>query len=128
MGPTPRQPARGMNTGSTLEGGSGAPVPGNLLETGGGPASIGHHLLVMGPDLFATHPLPPRGVLTIGRAENADVRLDDPLASRQHAQLHIGETLQIEDLGSANKTRVRDVALAPGERVVIAPGEAVAIG
>jgi DNA-binding NtrC family response regulator len=89
---------------------------------------MGHHLLVMGPELFATHPLPPRGMLTIGRAENADVRLDDPLASRHHARLHIGEVLQIEDLGSANKTRVRDVALAPGERVTIAPGEAVAIG
>jgi DNA-binding NtrC family response regulator len=89
---------------------------------------MGHHLLVMGPELFATHPLPPRGILTIGRAENADVRLDDPLASRHHARLHIGETLQIEDLGSANKTRVRDVALAPGERVTIAAGEAVAIG
>jgi DNA-binding NtrC family response regulator len=89
---------------------------------------MGHHLLVMGPELFATHPLPPRGMLTIGRAENADVRLDDPLASRHHARLHIGDVLQIEDLGSANKTRVRDVALAPGERVSIAPGEAVAIG
>src|SRR5260221_5439717 len=128
MGPAPRDPARGMNTGSTLEGGSAVPVPATVLENVGEPASIGHHLLVMGPDLFATHPLPPRGVLTIGRAENADVRLDDPLASRHHARLHIGEALQIEDLGSANKTRVRDVALAPGERVTIAPGEAVAIG
>jgi DNA-binding NtrC family response regulator len=82
----------------------------------------------MGPELFATHPLPPRGMLTIGRAENADIRLDDPLASRHHARLHIGDVLHIEDLGSANKTRVRDVALAPGERVAIAPGEAVAIG
>jgi two-component system response regulator AtoC len=104
------------------------PVPATVLENKAGESPVGHHLLVMGPELFATHPLPPRGVLTIGRAENADVRLEDPLASRQHARLHIGEALQIEDLGSANKTRVRDVALAPGERVVIAPGEAVAIG
>ena len=104
------------------------PVPATVLENKAEPGSMGHHLLVMGPDLFATHPLPPRGVLSIGRAENADVRLDDPLASRHHARLHIGEVLQIEDLGSANRTRVRDVALAPGERVVIAPGEAVAIG
>jgi hypothetical protein len=82
----------------------------------------------MGPDLFATHPLPPRGVLSIGRSETADVRLDDPLASRNHARLHVGDTLQIEDLGSANKTRVRDVALAPGDMLTIAPGEAIAIG
>jgi two-component system, NtrC family, response regulator AtoC len=104
------------------------PVPATVLENKAEPGSMGHHLLVMGPELFATHPLPPRGMLTIGRAENADVRLDDPLASRHHARLHIGDVLQIEDLGSANKTRVRDVALAPGERVTIAPGEAVAIG
>ena len=104
------------------------PVPATVLENTAEPGSMGHHLLVMGPELFATHPLPPRGMLTIGRAENADVRLDDPLASRHHARLHIGDVLQIEDLGSANKTRVRDVALAPGERVTIAPGEAVAIG
>src|SRR5450432_3083390 len=123
-----RQGSRAVDTGSTLEGGSAVPVPATILENKAEPGSLGHHLLVMGPDLFATHPLPPRGMLTIGRAENADVRLDDPLASRHHARLHIGETLQIEDLGSANKTRVRDVALAPGERVVIAPGEAVAIG
>jgi len=104
------------------------PVPATVLENDGEPRAIGHHLLVMGAEVFATHPLPPRGVLTIGRAEDANVRLDDLLASRHHARLHIGETLEIEDLGSANKTRVRDVALAPGERVVIAPGEAVAIG
>jgi DNA-binding NtrC family response regulator len=104
------------------------PVPATVLENKAEAGSVGHHLLVMGPELFATHPLPPRGVLTIGRADNADVRLEDPLASRHHARLHIGETLQIEDLGSANKTRVRDVALAPGERVPIAPGEAVTIG
>jgi DNA-binding NtrC family response regulator len=104
------------------------PVPATVLENKAESGAIGHHLLVMGPELFATHPLPPRGMLTIGRAENADVRLDDPLASRHHARLHIGDVLQIEDLGSANKTRVRDVALAPGERVTIAPGEAVAIG
>jgi two-component system response regulator AtoC len=111
-----------------LKGGSTVPVPATVLENKADEDTVGHHLLVMGPDLFATHPLPPRGVLTIGRAENADVRLEDPLASRHHARLHIGEGLQIEDLGSANKTRVRDLALAPGERVPIAPGEAVAIG
>src|SRR3954468_7075492 len=82
----------------------------------------------MGPDMFATHPLPPRGVVTIGRGETSDVRLDDPLASRQHARLHVGETLQIQDLRSANKTRARDVALAPGGVATIAPGEAIAIG
>ncbi|HVZ74776.1 MAG TPA: sigma 54-interacting transcriptional regulator [Polyangia bacterium] len=104
------------------------PAPATVLENKIDQGPLGFHVLVMGPELFATHPLPVRGVLTIGRAETADIRLDDPLASRQHARLHVGDTLQLEDLGSANKTRVRDVALAPGESVTIAPGEAIAIG
>jgi two-component system response regulator AtoC len=87
-------------------------------------------LLVIGPDVLANHPLPAVGTLAIGRAENADVRLTDPLASRMHARLHVGQggTLEIEDLGSINQTRIREVALQPGERIAIAPGEAVTIG
>jgi two-component system, NtrC family, response regulator AtoC len=87
-------------------------------------------LLVIGPDVLANHPLPATGILAIGRAENADVRLTDPLASRMHARLHVGQggTLEIEDLGSINQTRIREVALSPGERIAIAPGEAVTIG
>ena len=104
------------------------PVPATVLENKIEGSSNGFYLLVMGPELFATYPLPPRGTLTIGRSETAEVRLADPLASRQHARLHTGEALEIEDLGSANKTRVREVALAAGERVSIAPGEAIAIG
>jgi DNA-binding NtrC family response regulator len=104
------------------------PVPATVLENKIEASSSGYYLLVMGPELFATYPLPPAGALTIGRAENAEVRLADPLASRQHARLHTGELLQIEDLGSANKTRVREVPLSPGERLTISPGEAIAIG
>ena len=87
-------------------------------------------LLLMGPEVFDSQPLPPAGVLTIGRADNADVRLDDPMASRLHARLHVGPTgtLEIEDLGSINRTRIRDVTVNPGERVAIVPGEAVSIG
>jgi two-component system, NtrC family, response regulator AtoC len=87
-------------------------------------------LLVIGPDVLANHPLPAKGTLAIGRAENADVRLTDPLASRMHARLHVGPggILEIEDLGSINQTRIREVALSPGERIAIAAGEAVTIG
>jgi len=104
------------------------PVPATVLENKIEGSSSGYYLLVMGPELFTTYPLPPTGTLTIGRAENAEVRLADPLASRLHARLHVGDALQIEDLGSANKTRVREVPLSPGERLTIAPGEAIAIG
>jgi pSer/pThr/pTyr-binding forkhead associated (FHA) protein len=47
------------------------------------------HLVVMGPDYSATHQLPASGTLTIGRAEDAQVRIADPLASRYHARLYV---------------------------------------
>jgi two-component system response regulator AtoC len=87
------------------------------------------HLLIMGPDLFLAQALPKNGNLTIGRADNADIRITDPLASRLHARLHVTEGLfEIEDIDSINRTKVRDVALAHGERVAVLPGEAVTIG
>ena len=105
------------------------PVPATVLENKIEESASGYYLLVMGPELFATYPLPPVGALTIGRDETAEVKLDDPLASRLHARLHIGPPgLQIEDLDSRNKTRVREVPLRAGDRVTISPGEAIAIG
>jgi two-component system, NtrC family, response regulator AtoC len=56
--------------------------------------------------------LPAGGSLTIGRAEDAAVRIDDPSVSRNHAILHVGDRLTIEDLGSVNGTIVRDRASA----------------
>src|SRR4029078_13326963 len=88
------------------------------------------HLRIVGPDLFLAQALPKSGNLTIGRADNADIRITDPLASRLHARLHVGEggLFEIEDIGSINRTKVRDVALEHGERVAVLPGEAVTIG
>ncbi|HMF41439.1 MAG TPA: sigma 54-interacting transcriptional regulator [Polyangia bacterium] len=87
------------------------------------------HLLIIGPDLFLAQSLPKAGNLTIGR-DNADIRINDPLASRPHARLHVNEGghFEIEDIGSINGTKVRGVALAAGDRVAVLPGEAVTIG
>jgi two-component system response regulator AtoC len=94
-----------------------------------GPPAV-FHLLIMGPELYMNQPLPKTGSLTIGRADNADIRITDPLASRLHARLHIGDggMLEIEDVGSINRTKVRDLPLGHGERVAVLPGEAVTIG
>ncbi|HEX3694336.1 MAG TPA: sigma 54-interacting transcriptional regulator [Polyangia bacterium] len=86
------------------------------------------HLIVMGPNVFAMHPLPEQGTITIGRDESDDVRVDEANASRHHARLHVGPTLQVEDLGSTNGTLVRGVRLSPGQRVAVQPGEAISIG
>ena len=85
-------------------------------------------LLVMSAESFASLPLPRTGVITVGRSTKCDVQIDDPLVSRQHVRLHLGPTVEIEDLGSANRTRVRDVPIPPGGRVPVAPGEAVGLG
>ena len=54
--------------------------------------------------------LPRAGEVTIGRDEANAVCIDDPSVSRQHALLRVGETLEIEDLGGANGTFVRQRA------------------
>jgi DNA-binding NtrC family response regulator len=88
----------------------------------------GLHVLVISPEIFTSLPLPESGSLVIGRSPRSDVLVEDPLASRQHARLHIGPTLAIEDLNSANGTRVRDALIESGKPVTITPGEAVGIG
>jgi len=93
----------------------------------------GFHLLLMAADSFATEPLPVAGTVSIGRSLASGVQLDDPLASRYHAALHIdagaeGSSFFLEDLQSANGTRVGGRDIAAGERVSIAPGQGFRIG
>jgi len=66
-------------------------------------------------------------VTTFGRSEESDVVLDHPLVSRHHAKI-VREVNRVVlfDLGSANGTfvdgrRVRQAAIAPGDRVTIGP-------
>jgi two-component system response regulator AtoC len=94
-------------------------------QTGG---AAGFHLVVMGPAVFETLPLPATGELVIGRSRDADVALGDQLASRRHACLRVGAAFEIEDLDSANGTLLRGERLSPGRPVVLLPGEAVGIG
>jgi DNA-binding NtrC family response regulator len=91
------------------------------------------HLLVMSQEAFSSQPLPRSGVVSVGRSTKCMVQIDDSLASREHARIHVGSeegvpVLTIEDVGSANGTRVRDTVIKPGEPAAILPGEAVIIG
>jgi transcriptional regulator with PAS, ATPase and Fis domain len=93
--------------------------------------AAGAFLLVIGRDTYTTYNLPASGTLTIGRGESNAVRVDDPLASRAHARLHVrvdGEGMVLEDLGSVNGTRIKEQALARGQRVSVAAGETIQIG
>jgi small subunit ribosomal protein S1 len=52
--------------------------------------------------------LPATGALSFGRALDCDVPIDHKSVSRRHAVLHLGGAqMFVEDLGSANGTRVR---------------------
>ncbi len=73
-------------------------------------------------------PLPERDPCEIGRAADADLSIDARSVSRRHALLHQAGGLAIEDLGSANGTRVRGRTLTPGERIRVEPHEPVMIG
>jgi two-component system, NtrC family, response regulator AtoC len=86
------------------------------------------YLVVMGAGALQRVPLGSRTPLIIGRADDADVHLVDPLTSRQHAALHIGNTFEIEDLGSANGTRVGDREVPKGTRVEVKTGDNITVG
>jgi two-component system, NtrC family, response regulator AtoC len=53
-----------------------------------------------------SYSLPLRGRLTIGRAPENDICIDDTSISRRHAIVNIDEDISVEDLGSANGTSV----------------------
>jgi DNA-binding NtrC family response regulator len=87
----------------------------------------------MSPEVFSSQPLPISGVVSIGRSTKCMVQIDDAMASREHARIHVGSdggvhVLTIEDVGSANGTRVRDAVIKPGEPAAILPGDAIMIG
>ena len=56
----------------------------------------GLQVLVVEADGLSAYPLPTSGTLIIGRAQDCDVRLSDPLASRHHVRLHV-RPLAVED-------------------------------
>ena len=107
-------------------------VPGNSQQAAANTDAngAGLFLLVVGSDAYSTYDLPQDGSVTIGRGETNQVRVDDPLASRNHARLHlvVGEAMYIEDLGSVNGTRVKDEPIGSGEKIQIALGETILIG
>ena len=84
-------------------------------------------LAVIGDGTVATYPLPDAGALTIGRLDSADVFIDDPLVSRQHARIEVDEDVFIEDLGGTNGTSVSGRTLEEGEKALLAPGQVVQI-
>ena len=79
----------------------------------------GYQLVVFSREEIRAFDLPARGEVTIGRDEASAIQIDDPAVSRHHAILRLGDGLEIEDLGGANGTFVRQTAQAgPGNDTV----------
>lgn len=86
------------------------------------------------------YPLPSSGKVILGRAEDANVRIDDPSVSRRHAALHLDPPMRVEDLGSSNGTFVRrreerlsaadtrKVHRKAGETFAVDVGECIVVG
>ncbi|HEX8114918.1 MAG TPA: sigma 54-interacting transcriptional regulator, partial [Kofleriaceae bacterium] len=110
------------------------------MDRGSGRRLPALELAVVAGDAVTTAALPAAGSVTLGRDAECDVRIDNRSVSRRHAVLHLGPPLQIQDLGSANGTFVRDArspvdttATHPlrrlsGEILEIAIGERVNLG
>ena len=65
------------------------------------------------------------GTNLVGRGPDAQVRLSDPLISRNHARLVVADTVEIIDLGSANGVSVEG---HPVSRQVLSAGDRVEAG
>ncbi|MBL0215838.1 MAG: sigma 54-interacting transcriptional regulator [Myxococcales bacterium] len=79
-------------------------------------------------DALRRYPLPVTGELVIGRAADCAIAIDDPAISRRHAAISITpEGITIRDLGSANGTTVRGVAIG-AEPVRLVIDEIVQVG
>ncbi|WP_437926525.1 sigma 54-interacting transcriptional regulator [Sorangium sp. So ce291] len=96
-------------------------------EDPAGTAEEAFYLLVVERASSRLVPLPSAGFRFIGRSPDADIRVEDPSASRRHAKVQVqGGTVRLIDLGSRNGLRVNGAVLE-GARD-IAPGDVVTIG
>ena len=90
----------------------------------------GPRLMVLWPGGWVTHGLD-FGPVLVGRAQECDVHVDEASVSRRHVVIHPGvdgAPAEVEDLGSANGTRVGGRRLAAKERAALAPGDLVEMG
>lgn len=89
---------------------------------------LGPRLLILQQGDVRAVALPTTGSLKVGRAEDADIRIDSDSISRRHALLHVGETLEVEDVGSSNGTKVGGQKIDRGVRVTVAAGDLIEFG
>jgi len=100
--------------------------PERRLPSRGAPPAA--RLVVVGEGTSHTYTLPASGEVLIGRAAGSTVVIDDPSISRRHAVLHVGRTIRIEDVGSANGTFMGEQRIEPHSPQDFYPGDACEVG
>ncbi len=68
------------------------------------------------------------GSLVIGRGTESNVCVPHSSVSRKHAVLHMGSPVELEDLGSANGTRIDGSPIPTGARVPLLIGAVLEVG
>jgi transcriptional regulator with GAF, ATPase, and Fis domain len=76
----------------------------------------------------AVHPISTVTTVTIGRARDSDIVVEEAALSRRHARITIGSGFAVEDLGTTNGTRLGTSRLRPGIRATFAPGTVITLG
>jgi transcriptional regulator with PAS, ATPase and Fis domain len=98
-------------------------------KTGDGPTAIPRRLMIGTGQTVTTHLIPDEGVVMVGRAPEATIRVDDASVSRLHVRIHLGgDVLRVEDLGSANGSRIGGQKLPPNTPTILPPGQVLEIG
>jgi DNA-binding NtrC family response regulator len=102
-------------------------LPVSVPEVSSTPSPEGLYLLVVERASSRSVRLPASGFLVVGRAEDADLRLDDQSVSWRHARVLVEDGLvRIIDLDSRNGVRIGGVQITGARE--IAAGEVVSIG
>src|SRR5512138_2674923 len=93
-------------------------------------AQFEFRLKIQGPQNSWVYSIPIRSEpVIIGRQAGNDLQLDHQQVSRRHAALHCTPTeCSLEDLGSANGTRLNGQKLTPNVPVQLKAGDSIQIG
>jgi DNA-binding NtrC family response regulator len=117
-GPMPRTSVPFDEEGATMRGVRAEAADPNALS-----------LHVIRGNVATRHQLPVGASRVIlGRSHDCDLCIDHPSISRRHACLHVGATTSIEDLGSANGTKLSGRPLMPGVPVEVGVSDVIALG
>ncbi|MDD9944136.1 MAG: sigma 54-interacting transcriptional regulator [Myxococcales bacterium] len=92
------------------------------------PSTGAYGMLAIVNGVVTTHALPESGTVTIGRARESDIQVVDASVSRLHARLNLTSPITLEDLGSANGTRVRGQLIEANKPVALPLGESMELG